>query len=448
MTALFPVDPAAASDLRDDWYDAQHLLDRQTSVLELIARDAPLGEVLDAVLRTLEEMVPDARTSVLLLDRATGTLHHGAAPSLPPAYVAAIDGLPVEDGIGACGSAAALNEPVVSADVLTDPRWAPFRDPAGAAGLRSCWSTPIDGRDGLPVGTFAVYRPHPHTPTAREQRLVDRLTHLAAVAIEHAALERESRARLEAETARRTAEELSHAKSQLLASVGHEARTPIQAIVGFAELLGTMDLDQARRREALDHIGAAAGHVMDLLNDVLDLSRLEAGALHLDVAPVPLREVVAEAFALLTTKAAARRAELSHDLGDEQVLADRRRLRQVLLNLVGNAVRHGRPDGRVRVSAEACPGGTVLLVRVADDGPGIPEELRPRLFTPFAHGAGAPAAAGGDPAYDESVGLGLGLAHGLVEAMGGALEVDRTSPAGTTMLLRLPLPTPDGRTAR
>ena len=117
---------------------------------------------------------------------------------------------------------------------------------------------------------------------------------------ERRAAEQDRRARLEAETARRTAEELSHAKSELMAAVGHEARTPIQAIVGFAELLGTIDLDEARRRRGARHISAAAGHVMDLLADVLDLSRIEANALPLVLEPVRVGEVVGEVFGLLS----------------------------------------------------------------------------------------------------------------------------------------------------
>lgn len=422
--------------------DVRDVLDRQTEVLELIARAVPLREVLTEILTSLEHLMDGARCSVLLLDREHGTLHHGAAPSLSVDYVAAIDGLAIGDGAGSCGTAAALNVPVVATDVLTDPRWADYRTAAVGAGLRSCWSTPIDGRDGLPVGTFAVYHPRPHAPTSREQLLVDRFTHLASVAIAHARLLEERRARLEAETARRTAEELSHAKSELLAAVGHEARTPIQAIVGFAELLGTMDLDEARRREALAHIGAAAGHVIDLLSDVLDMSRLEANVLPLALEPVGVREVVDGVFGLLSSRAAQREFELVHHLGDEVVLADRRRLRQVFLNLVTNAIRHGDVGGRVVIHACEAGAPDTLLVRVDDDGPGIPPELLDRIFTPFARGAGrpgrSPAAAADEGAQEESIGLGLGLAHGLVHAMGGDLEVGGSGPSGTSMRLTLP----------
>lgn len=547
--------------------DARTMLDRQATVLELIARAAPLHEVLVEILTSLEHLMQGGRCSVLLLDRERRTLHHGAAPSLPEEYVASIDGMCIGSGAGSCGTAAALNTPVVAADVRTDPRWVDFRAAAEAVLLRSCWSTPIRGRDGLPVGTFAVYHSRPHRPTAREQLLVDRFTHLASVAIDHAGLlgdlveseerfrrsfddnslgmailgldraiatvnralttlarprtdlvgrslaevvtakgrrvesrlddldrdatapvvfegvlhrdgwrglevevtvsqlcgrdggpaqyvvnvldlterraaERDRRARLEAETARRTAEELAHARSELLAAVGHEARTPIQAIVGFAELLGTLDLDEARRREALHHIGAAAEHVMELLTDVLDLSRIEANALPLVLEPVCVREVVVEVFGLLSAKAGHRQVELTHHLTDQVVLADRRRFRQVLLNLVGNAVRHGVAGGTVVVRARSTPDRADVHVSVDDDGPGIAPELVARIFLPFARAhptsAGHPTAPTGDAGPEESVGLGLGLAHGLASAMAGELVVGSSTPAGTSMVLRIP----------
>jgi PAS domain S-box-containing protein len=544
--------------------DAQEMLDRQIEVLELIAGAAPLPEVLTKVLTSLERLMPGASCSVLVLDRERGTLHHGAAPSLPESYVTAIDGMAIGDGAGSCGTAAALDVAVVATDVRTDPRWVDFRHAAAAAGLRSCWSTPIDGRDGLPVGTFAVYHQHPHRPTAREQLLVDRFTHLASVAIDHAGLigelveseerfrrsfddnslgmailgldraigtsntalmalaggagslvgvplgdivtpthgslesrldeldrddatpvvfeallhhddrravevevtvsllhtrdgdpaqyvvnvfdlterraaERHRRARVEAETARRTAEQLSHAKSELLAAVGHEARTPIQAIVGFAELLGTMDLDEARRREALGHISAAAGHVMDLLSDVLDLSRIEAGALPLVVDDVALRAVVDEVLGLLSSQAVRRGVRLSEAVGDDVVRADRRRLRQVLLNLVGNSIRHGSAGGHVTVRSHPAAGDGSVVVSVDDDGPGIAPDFLPRVFTAFARATPSSARdASADATDEESVGLGLGLAHGLMDAMGGELTVGSSSPSGTSMLIRIP----------
>jgi signal transduction histidine kinase len=151
---------------------------------------------------------------------------------------------------------------------------------------------------------------------------------------------------------------------------------------------------------------------------------------------------VAEVFALLSAKAEQRQVTLAHHLGDDVVLADPRRLRQVLLNLVTNSIRHGSVSGRVDIGTLASGDAGMVLVTVEDDGPGIPPELVDRIFLPFARGGSAPArtpaAAADEAAQEESIGLGLGLAHGLASAMGGDLVVGRTGPSGTSMHLRLP----------
>ena len=172
------------------------------------------------------------------------------------------------------------------------------------------------------------------------------------------------------------------------------------------------------------------------------MSRIEDNALPLAAEPVGLREVVDGVFGLLSSRAAQRGFDLAHELGDEVVLADHRRLRQVFLNLVTNAIRHGDVGGRVMIRAGASDDPRTLLVSVVDDGPGIPSDLLGRIFMPFARGAvrpdRTPAAAADEGAQEESIGLGLALAHGLVVAMGGGLEVGRSGPDGTAMRLTLP----------
>ena len=146
-----------------DTADAAGLLDRQHRVLELLAGGAGRSEVLGAVTLALEELIPGSRCSVLVLDAARGTLHHGAAPSLPAAYSAAIDGMPIGADAGSCGTAAYRDEAVVAEDIARDARWDRFRTLALPHGLGSCWSSPIRGHDGV-LGTFAVYHARPRRP--------------------------------------------------------------------------------------------------------------------------------------------------------------------------------------------------------------------------------------------------------------------------------------------
>ena len=538
--------------------DSLDLLRRQTAVLELIAAGTPLPEVLTCVVAALEDLIEGSRCSILLLDPATATLRHGAAPSLPAAYSAQIDGLPVGPEQGSCGAAAYLKTPVVAADIWVDERWRRFRDVAAPHGMRSCWSSPIQGRNGI-VGTFAVYHDQPHRPPLRERRLVDRFTHLASVAIDHAGLfgalaesedrfrrafednavgmvlagtdgrmtrvnralrdllgqteeqllgcpldavvtpaggtggqlerlardragsvhyeatarhpdgrvidlavaasvvtgagglpvslsvnlldltqrraaERERRARREAEVARAAAETASQAKSEFVAALNHELRTPLQAITGFTELLRTLDLPPDRRQAALEHIGAATEHVLSMVDDLLDIAKIEADALPIQLEPVELSGLLDEVLALLAPLAAAHDVALRPATwcGRCRVLTDRRRLRQVLINLVTNGVRYNRAGGWVEVGAvHPAPGGAATVtVVVRDCGPGIPAEMMSRLFTPFDR-------LGAERSAEPGAGLGLVVARALTQAMGGTLEL-RNAAVGAVAEIGLP----------
>ncbi len=154
-------------------------------VLRHLATGAPLAEVLVALVRFIEGLAPGRRATVLLLDDDGRHLHHGAAPSLPAAYTAAIDGAAIGPGAGSCGTAAWRREPVVVEDIATDPLWADWRSLALAHGLRACWSSPIPDPQGRVLGTFAIYRDEPAQPDDDDRWLIDLATQAAAIAIVH-----------------------------------------------------------------------------------------------------------------------------------------------------------------------------------------------------------------------------------------------------------------------
>ena len=159
------------------------------SILEGIAGREPVGESLEALVATMERYLPDSTCSILLLDQESGTLRHGAGARLPAPYRAAIDGLRIGPLAGSCGTAAFTRQEVVVADIATDERWADYRHHALPFGLRSCWSRPIFAVDRRVVlGTFAVYHGEQWVPGPAATELVQRLTHVAAVAIGTAAL--------------------------------------------------------------------------------------------------------------------------------------------------------------------------------------------------------------------------------------------------------------------
>ena len=149
---------------------ADALRDGQAQILEMIAMSAPLEDVLDRLVRLIESQLSGIIGSVLLLDEDGRLLRHGAAPSLPEAYVKAIDGVPHRSQGGSCGAAAYRREAVIVADIMTDPLWADYRDLAAANGLRSCWSTPILSHQGAVLGAFAMYSKRPCANRPRPRR--------------------------------------------------------------------------------------------------------------------------------------------------------------------------------------------------------------------------------------------------------------------------------------
>jgi diguanylate cyclase (GGDEF)-like protein len=173
--------PAAKRDAPDA---ARLLLDAHHDIHELIAHEAPLSRVLAELVLGVERQSDGMLGSILLLDREHGTLHHGAAPSLPPGYVAALDGSRIGPSSGSCGSAAHSGEEVIVSDVEQDPRWRDYRSLARTYGLRACWAVPVNNAADRVVGTFALYYSEPRAPRAEELLLIRRASRLAAIAIE------------------------------------------------------------------------------------------------------------------------------------------------------------------------------------------------------------------------------------------------------------------------
>jgi signal transduction histidine kinase len=178
----------------------------QSRVLEMIAADKPLAEVLTNLVLLMEGQAEGLRCSILLLDRDGKHVRHGAAPNLPEVYVKAVDGAAIGPCNGSCGTAMYTRRPVVVTDVMTDPLWANYRELARISGLNACWSTPILSPQGEVLGSFAMYREENRGPVAEESRLTEIATHIAGIAIERQRQqeilrEREARISLAAESA-------------------------------------------------------------------------------------------------------------------------------------------------------------------------------------------------------------------------------------------------------
>jgi PAS domain S-box-containing protein len=229
------------------------------------------------------------------------------------------------------------------------------------------------------------------------------------------------------------AEKANRAKSEFLSRMSHELRTPLNAILGFAQLLEMSALDRDKR-EAVAQILKAGQHLLGLINEVLEISRIEAGRLSISPEAVLISSAVQETLDLLAPMAARRNITVRDEVATSRrrhVLADQQRLKQVLLNVTTNAIKYNCDAGTVTISCEEAEGGR-LRVKVRDDGPGIKAEDRAKLFTPFER-------LGAEQTGVEGTGLGLALSKRLIEAMGGTIGVENNPTRGSTFWMELPL---------
>ncbi len=236
--------------------------------------------------------------------------------------------------------------------------------------------------------------------------------------------------------AKEEAEAASRAKSGFLAAMSHELRTPLNAVIGFAEILHGQALGPIGTPDYIDyagHILSSGQHLLALINDVLDFARIESGSLTLNIRPVDLNALLRSSLDTIARTATAAGVILVTDITDQKVIirADSQRLRQVMLNVAGNAVKFTPRDGQVSVTMRPDMRGGAIIT-VADSGVGISEANLPRIFEPFWQ------ADSGLDRLKEGAGIGLPLARQLVALHGGRLELESRLGEGTKVTMRLP----------
>jgi signal transduction histidine kinase/ActR/RegA family two-component response regulator len=231
--------------------------------------------------------------------------------------------------------------------------------------------------------------------------------------------------------ARDEALKATQVKNAFLSSTSHELRTPLNAVLGFTQLLQLSDLGQ-EDKESVERILAAGRHLLALINELIDIARIESGELSLSVEPVHVKALVEETCQLMAPLAAERSITISPDCADPAVAvyADRRRLSQVLVNLFSNAIKYNHPGGAVSILCRA-DGPARASVTVADTGPGISDANLERIFVPFER-------LGAELTGIEGTGIGLPLARAFTEAMGGQLTASSTVGEGSSFTISLP----------
>jgi signal transduction histidine kinase/CRP-like cAMP-binding protein len=367
----------------------------------------------------------------------------------------AIQAAPPVWGKGATGRSAASGEPAQIPDILAEPGY-PWRDILAREGYRAVLSIPLR-HDGRVIGTLAVARKTPGPFTDRHVKVLAAFADQTTIAIEHARLFRDLSEK------GRMLEEANQHKNQFVAGMSHELRTPLNAIIGFSEVLldPSLTVSEEERRQFLTDILTSGKHLLGLINEVLDLAKIEAGQMTLQVATADLGEVFEQVHSTTRPLATKKRIELGVDRDPDlpPFAMDAARIRQVLLNLVGNALKFTPEGGRVWVTARLTEDGRgaegpgsrgaeegaplplgspapqqSVEVAVRDTGPGIPPEDHERIFLEFQQSDAAKSTPN-----VEGTGLGLALARKFVEMHGGRIWVTSEIGSGATFTFTLPV---------
>lgn len=392
----------------------QRLRDLET--LYAVNRALVAAPDLDATLRLiverLVEVVGARWGAILLLDRGREQIDVRAAYQFPPERWPAL--------------AARLGRRLLRRDEMTgelamtcDPL-VPGPRAAGQSRARLCFPLQVAGR---PIGRLYLERERDERFSADALRLIAALADDAALAIERAQLA-EAAARAEAY---RQADAL---KSEFLATVAHDLKTPLTSIYGMAQFVAIRPCGEEERRARLDEIIATAKRMAGMIDDLLDLSRLEAGQVELRPAPLDLGALLREVVELFADCSPRHHLLIEPAAAPPALTADRRRLQQVIENLVGNAIRYSPNGGTVTVRAAAAD--DKVVIEIEDEGIGIPPEELPRVFERFYRVRSG--ATSGMP----GTGLGLAIVEQLVRAHGGTIDVRSEVGRGSVFRVMLP----------
>ena len=324
------------------------------------------------------------------------------------------------------GRTAIERKPIQVSDVLCDPDYT-FLEGQQRAGFRTVLGVPLL-REGNPIGVIALMRRTVHPFTDKQIELVETFADQAVIAIENVRLFDEIQ-----EKSRQLAEASQH-KSQFLANMSHELRTPLNAILGYTELIidNIYGETPPKMRTVLERIESNGKHLLGLINDVLDLSKIEAGQLTLTLADYSLKDVVRTVFGAVEPLASEKKLKFTVEMPASlpRGHGDERRLAQVLLNLVGNAIKF-TDAGEVAITASSANGSFNVAVR--DTGPGISPNDQEKLFQEFQQADNSITKKKG------GTGLGLAISKRIIEMHGGRIGVECKPGQGSTFSFTLPI---------
>jgi signal transduction histidine kinase len=421
----------------------QELRARTAELARSVAELQALGEVGQAVSSTLD--LQTVLTTIIIraaelsgceggvtweFHYATQTFHVMATHRMAPEHLEALQANPVRLGEGAIGKAGATGVPVQVSDILVEGESVAWqvRQIITRLGIRSLLAIPFIREQRL-LGGLVVWRKSPGRFASDVVSILQTVAAQSVLAIQNARLFQE------VQDQSRQVEIANRHKSEFLSAMSHELRTPLNAIIGFSEALQARFFGELNPKQAeyVEDIHASGHHLLSLINDILDLSKIEAGRMELDVSTFHVATAVEQALTFVRDRAARAQVEIDVQVSPElaSYTGDERKFRQILLNLLSNAIKFTPAGGRVGV--DACRVNGALRVAVSDTGVGIAPAQQETIFEAFrqvgSHQNGT----------REGTGLGLALARRFVELHGGSLVVTSAVQRGSTFTVSLPL---------
>ncbi len=388
-----------------------------------------LQTVLTTIVTRAAELSGSESGIIYEFDEATKAFHVRAAHRVSSVHLDALRRAPIRIGEGALGRAAETRAPCQVADIHQDRLFAALqvRDILVEAGFRSLLAIPLL-RESRLLGGLVVYRQQSGKFPERIVSVLQSFAAQSVLAVQNAQLFREIQDKS------RELEVASQHKSQFLANMSHELRTPLNAVIGFSEVLQEKmfgDLNE-KQEEYLNDILTSGEHLLALINDVLDLSKIEAGKLELQLERVDLQRLLAGSLVIVRERALTHNITLSLDVSDEVgvIDADERKVKQIVFNLLSNAIKFTPDGGQVGIRARRI--GEIVEIAVWDTGVGIADEDQQLIFEEFHQ------VAQGLTDKTEGTGLGLALTKKLVTLHGGKIRVESDRDEGSTFTFTLP----------
>jgi GAF domain-containing protein len=388
-----------------------------------------LGTVLETIVSRAVQLSGSDQGIVYEFDEGAQTFHARAMHRITPEHLETVRAAPIRLGEGAIGQAGVMREPVQVADIQDEsqPVAPQVRELLVHEGMRSLLAMPLVREQRL-LGGLVILRAEPGAFSHEVVAILKTFATQSVLAIQNARLFREI------EDKSRQLEVASQHKSEFLANMSHELRTPLNAIIGFSEVLTDRMFGELneKQEEYLKDIYASGTHLLSLINDILDLSKIEAGRMELELTDFHLPTALDNALTLVRERAGRRSITLQMNVDERlgEVRADERKIRQVVLNLLSNAIKFTSEGGRIEVAA--VPRDESVEVSVSDTGVGIAPEDQEAVFEEFRQ-------VGTAAKKVEGTGLGLTLCRKFVELHGGRIWVKSEVGVGSTFTFTLPV---------